>query len=97
MMFMYKRICSGCPVGTYVNVSECRPCNADIPGCYLCTNGTTCLGCSNGYYLDTNLSVKIKLCKPCSTQINGCNLCSSDIICTSCVLGFFLDSGSSRC
>lgn len=90
-MFLYKRICSGCPSGTYANASECRSCNTDIPGCFLCLNSTWCLGCSNGYYLDLTVTTT-RLCKPCVTKITGCNQCSSNTTCISCIQGYFLDT-----
>lgn len=96
MMFVYKRMCGGCPSGTYVNGTECRACNVDLPGCYLCKNSTHCLGCSNGYWLDTS-STTTNPCKPCFTSMAGCSQCSSNSVCISCVQGYFLNSGTQKC
>jgi hypothetical protein len=54
MLYMYKRICQACPVGTYSNLSVCTPCSAATPGCYACDNSTYCRACSNGYFLNSS-------------------------------------------
>jgi hypothetical protein len=95
VMYLYKRICQGCPSGTYVNGSDCIACNKNIKGCYLCINSTHCKNCSNGFWLDTSSDI----CKPCyaaSATMTGCNQCTSNSNCISCVQGYYKD-GSNKC
>lgn len=58
----YQKFCSGCPVGSYQNLSSCQYCSQVIPGCSICVSSINCTSCFSGYYLPSNVT----LCSSCS-------------------------------
>ncbi|CAG9329821.1 unnamed protein product [Blepharisma stoltei] len=81
--------CTLCLSGYYINDQQtCSSCEDNSAGCVACSESSTCLKCSQGYWLDS-LS-----CSPCSS-IPNCQACDNGTICTKCQATYLLNENKS--
>ena len=60
-----SNICTVCMNGYYLSKSHCKSCPVN---CDICDNGTSCMSCSDGYFLSSD--------GVCTSCLKNCDKCS---------------------
>lgn len=87
--FLYCNQCSsseclGCQDGFYLDSGVCKRC---IPGCSVCTDGTTCDTCPSGMFSNDDGK-----CQKCDYQCASCYTDGPAITCDACFPNSYLDT-----
>ena len=83
--------CTICASGFFLDAptGTCKPC---VPGCPVCTDGSSCSVCPTGFFANAGK------CAPCNLNCASCYLDgSNNNLCNFCVDNFYLDSSTNSC
>lgn len=90
-----------CPLGTYLDGSECKPCP---DGCRRCESAKICRECKTGFEFyqgvckpivcETGFFLHGDFCNPC---IDFCDKCKDSTSCEVCEKGYDYDAGQKKC
>lgn len=76
--------------GFYVSGSVCAACYSSLNYCLECSDGSACVKCLDGYYLNAGKCVRCGMV--------GCLECNDSLICTKCFKNdFYLNTTTNAC